>query len=116
MLFQTAPHSKTPFNADQAKELQEQWAKHVDEPLVCTNSIGMKLTLIPPGEFMMGSTEEQMRQDVEDAKGGKWYEHGEAKGKEDWGGGKGWPEAKGKGGEKKGKGWKNLRFTWKNRM
>jgi len=67
------PLAKTPFNADQAKELQEQWAKHVDEPLVCTNSIGMKLTLIPPGEFMMGSTEEQMRQDVEDAKGGKWY-------------------------------------------
>jgi len=67
------PLAKAPFDADHAKEVQEQWAKHIDEPLVCTNSIGMKLTLIPPGEFMMGSTEKQMRQEVEDAKGGQWY-------------------------------------------
>ncbi|MBC8872792.1 MAG: SUMF1/EgtB/PvdO family nonheme iron enzyme [Planctomycetes bacterium] len=67
------PLAKAPFDADQAKEIQERWAEHIDEPLVHTNSIGMKLTLIPPGEFMMGSTEEQMRQEVEDAKGSEWY-------------------------------------------
>ncbi len=67
------PLAKAPFDADQAKEFQEQWAEHIDRPSVHTNSIGMKLTVIPPGEFMMGTTEEQMRQEVEDAKGGKWY-------------------------------------------
>ena len=44
-----------PFDAEQAKRHQEAWAKHLGLPVELTNSIGMKLVLIPPGEFMMGA-------------------------------------------------------------
>jgi formylglycine-generating enzyme required for sulfatase activity len=47
-----------PFNAEQAKQHQEAWAKYLNVPVEHTNSIGMKLRLIPPGEFSMGSTPE----------------------------------------------------------
>ena len=53
------PPAKAPFNAWQAKEFQGQWAKHIGKPVVHTNSIGMKMVFIPPGEFTMGRTEEQ---------------------------------------------------------
>ena len=39
---------------EQAKRHQEAWAKHLGVPVEVTNSIGMKLVLIPAGEFMMG--------------------------------------------------------------
>ena len=45
-----------PFNDAAAKRHQQAWAKHLGVPVEITNSIGMKLTLIPPGEFVMGST------------------------------------------------------------
>jgi len=38
----------------EAKEQQAAWAKHLGVPVEITNSIGMKLVLIPPGEFTMG--------------------------------------------------------------
>lgn len=50
-----------PFNADQAKDHQEAWAKHLGVPVEYTNSIGMKFRLIPPGEFMRGSTPEEIQ-------------------------------------------------------
>jgi formylglycine-generating enzyme required for sulfatase activity len=46
-----------PFTAAQANECQEAWAKHLAVPVELTNAIGMKLRLIPPGKFLMGSTE-----------------------------------------------------------
>lgn len=46
-----------PFDADQAKQHQQAWAEHLGVPVEHTNSIGMKLKLIPAGEFMMGSPE-----------------------------------------------------------
>ena len=49
-----------PFDAAQAKAHQEAWAKHLSVPVEYTNSIGMKFRLIPPGEFMMGSTPEEI--------------------------------------------------------
>ncbi len=49
------PRAVALFDADQAKEHQQAWAKPFGVPVEVTNSIGMKLTLIPPGEFMMGS-------------------------------------------------------------
>ena len=45
-----------PFDAAQAKKHQEAWAAYRKIPVEKTNSIGMKLRLIPPGEFLMGST------------------------------------------------------------
>ncbi|MCA9093632.1 MAG: SUMF1/EgtB/PvdO family nonheme iron enzyme [Planctomycetaceae bacterium] len=44
-----------PFDAMAARQHQEAWAKHLNTDVEITNSIGMKLTLIPPGEFLMGS-------------------------------------------------------------
>jgi formylglycine-generating enzyme required for sulfatase activity len=51
------PPAIAPFDATKAKQHQEAWAKHLGVPGVETNSIGMKLVLIPPGEFEMGSSE-----------------------------------------------------------
>ncbi len=50
-----------PFDADQAKAHQESWAKYLGVPVEYENSIGMKFRLIPPGEFMMGSTPEEIQ-------------------------------------------------------
>jgi formylglycine-generating enzyme required for sulfatase activity len=46
-----------PFDADQAKQHQQSWAEYLGVPVEITNSIGMKLKLIPAGKFMMGSPE-----------------------------------------------------------
>jgi formylglycine-generating enzyme required for sulfatase activity len=51
------PPAVAPFTAAAAREHQEAWAKHIGQPREVTNSIGMKLALIPPGEFRMGSQE-----------------------------------------------------------
>ena len=53
------PLAVAPFDAEQAREHQEAWAEHLGLPLEKTNSIGMRLVLIPPGEFMMGSPESE---------------------------------------------------------
>lgn len=49
------PLANAPFDAAQAKELQQQWAAYLSTEPAIENAIGMKLALIPPGEFMMGS-------------------------------------------------------------
>ncbi len=54
------PLAKAPFDAAQAKAHQEAWAKHLGTQVETTNSVGMKMVLIPSGEFMMGSTDEQV--------------------------------------------------------
>ena len=38
-----------------AKTAQKQWAERLKSPVISTNSLGIKLALIPPGEFQMGS-------------------------------------------------------------
>ena len=40
-----------PFDAKQAKQHQEEWAAYLKTPAVLENWIGMKLVLVPPGEF-----------------------------------------------------------------
>jgi formylglycine-generating enzyme required for sulfatase activity len=52
------PPAIAPFDAAQAKQHQEAWAKYLGVPVEYTNSIGMKFILVPPGEFVMGSTAE----------------------------------------------------------
>ena len=49
-----------PFDEQTAKQHQAAWAAHLSVPVVQTNSIRMKLVLIPPGEFDMGSTPEEV--------------------------------------------------------
>lgn len=50
------PLAKAPFDARQARDHQEAWAKYLGVPVVTTNALGMKFRLIPPGEFTMGVT------------------------------------------------------------
>lgn len=54
------PLAKAPFNAQEAREHQDAWAKYLGTKLVEPNSIGMQLALIPPGEFKMGSSDEDI--------------------------------------------------------
>ena len=49
-----------PFSAEQARQYQETWADRLRVEVEVTNSIGMKLALIPPGHFIMGSSEEEI--------------------------------------------------------
>lgn len=53
-----------PFNESQAKRHQKEWADYLGVPVEMTNSIGMKLTLIPPGEFVMGSAQAERTDDA----------------------------------------------------
>ena len=55
------PPAVAPFDAKKAKELQGAWSKYLGVPVEITNSIGMKLVVIPPGEFEMGSTPEEIQ-------------------------------------------------------
>ncbi len=57
-----------PFNNEQARGFQQSWAKHLDKPVVETNSIGMEMTLIPPGEFLMGGTQNEIDEALAEAK------------------------------------------------
>lgn len=49
---------KAPFSGSEAKAAQSAWAKHLNRQAVEKNSLGEKLLLIPPGEFMMGNQED----------------------------------------------------------
>ncbi len=51
------PLAVAPFGAPKAREHQEAWAKHLGVPVEIENSVGMKLRLIPPGRFLMGTTD-----------------------------------------------------------
>jgi formylglycine-generating enzyme required for sulfatase activity len=61
------PPATAPFDAKKAKELQEAWSKYLGVPVETTNSLGMKFVLIPPGEFLMGSTAEEQARFMEEA-------------------------------------------------
>jgi len=62
------PMAVAPFDAQQAKEHQRAWAEYLGVPVEATNSIGMKFVLIPPGEFDMGSTREEVDRLLSDAR------------------------------------------------
>jgi serine/threonine-protein kinase len=52
------------LTADDAKKKQTEAARQLDMPVQITNSIGMKLNLIPAGRFMMGSPESEPGRDA----------------------------------------------------
>jgi formylglycine-generating enzyme required for sulfatase activity len=54
------PPAIAPFDATKAREHQAAWANYLKLPVEHTNSIGMKFVFIPPGEFIMGSTEAEI--------------------------------------------------------
>ena len=54
------PPAKAPFDAKTARSQQVAWAKYLGVKVETPNSVGMTMILLPPGEFMMGSTDEQV--------------------------------------------------------
>lgn len=48
------PLAVAPFDKEQAQRHQQRWADYLKTEVIATNSIGMKLALMPPGEFTMG--------------------------------------------------------------
>lgn len=62
------PLAKAPFDAATARKHQEAWAKHLGTQVETVNSVGAKMMLIPPGEFLMGSTDEQVEAALNAAK------------------------------------------------
>ncbi len=67
------PLAIAPFSAKEAGKHQEVWANHLGISVDITNSIGMKLKLIPPGQFLMGSTKEQVRRLSAYKEGGDYW-------------------------------------------
>jgi formylglycine-generating enzyme required for sulfatase activity len=73
---QTPPLAIAPFDEKAGKQHQAAWAKHLKVPVLWTNSIGIRFVLIPPGEFDMGSTAEEVARLLDEAKRDKaphWY-------------------------------------------
>ena len=60
------PRAIAPFDADEAAAHQQAWADYLGVPVEYENSIGMKFRLIPPGEFLMGSSDEEIEQTIRD--------------------------------------------------
>ena len=50
------------FSMEQAQQHQERWAQYMGVPKEFTNSHNIKFVLIPPGEFKMGSSPEEIKQ------------------------------------------------------
>jgi serine/threonine-protein kinase len=57
--FRLAGAGPKPLTTDQAKKQQQDAAEQLGVPVRLTNSIGMKLNLIPAGQFLMGSPESE---------------------------------------------------------
>lgn len=54
--------ARSTFNFEQAQQHQERWAQYLGVPKEFTNSHSIKFVLIPPGEFKMGSSVEEIDQ------------------------------------------------------
>ena len=54
------PPAIAPFNETQARAYQDAWSKYLGLPVELENTIGMKFRLIPPGEFDMGSSADEI--------------------------------------------------------
>ncbi len=67
------PPAKAPFDEKTAKTYQSRWARYLRVPLVETNSLGMKLAIIPPGEFKMGSSTELIEDETKTYADEQWY-------------------------------------------
>jgi len=52
----------SPFDTAAASKAQQAWAKYLGLDVERTNSLGMKFRLIPPGEFLMGSSPQEIEQ------------------------------------------------------
>jgi formylglycine-generating enzyme required for sulfatase activity len=70
------PLAIAPFDQKTARRHQLSWAKYLGVPVEIINSVGMRLVLIPPGEFMMGSEQQMVGRLItmaEQRKMEQWY-------------------------------------------
>ena len=59
--FRPAPAMATvPFDVTQAVEVQTAWAEHLELPIEFTSSAGILMRLVPPGEFEMGMSDDDV--------------------------------------------------------
>jgi len=75
-LAEAPPRAVTPFDEKAAKQHQAAWAAYLGVPVELTNSMGMRFVLVPPGEFDMGSTAEEIARLLKEARAKKlpnWY-------------------------------------------
>lgn len=56
------PPALAPFDSTQATTHQEAWAHYLGVPVEFTDTLGSQFRLIPPGEFRMGGSEEEIQQ------------------------------------------------------
>lgn len=54
---QEIPTLSAPFTAEQARSAQASWAKRLNVDIEIRNTLGMTMTLIPPGHYRMGNLE-----------------------------------------------------------
>ena len=66
------PAAIAPFPAEKAREHQEAWARYLKIPVESTNSLGMKFRLVPPGEFLLGSPQEEIDELLTQQSGSEW--------------------------------------------
>ncbi len=52
-------YARVPLDGEEAPKLQQEWADRLGVNIEISNSVGMKLRMIPPGKFMMGSATER---------------------------------------------------------
>lgn len=64
----TPPLAAAPFDEAQALAHQQEWARWLGSDVDVENSIGIKFRLIPAGSFLMGSTEDRVKQLLVDAR------------------------------------------------
>ena len=62
--LKSASPAIAPFDAKQAQKVSGALGPQLGVPVEITNSIGMKLVLIPPGEFLMGSPKELIEEEL----------------------------------------------------
>lgn len=63
-----------PFDAKSAEGFQLAWSRYLGRPLEFENSLGIRFRLIPPGSFMMGSTQEEVDSELLEPADDSWKE------------------------------------------
>lgn len=76
---QRPPQAIAPFTPDEAREHQQHWASYLEAPIADTNSLGMSMVLIPAGEFLMGTTKDEVAEVLAQSseKGHEWLKEAE---------------------------------------
>jgi sulfatase modifying factor 1 len=67
-----------PLEADRVRAIQKSWAAHLGGQVTEANSVGMSMVLVPPGEYTMGTSQEQLDALIKLFSREKWWYPGAA--------------------------------------